>query len=141
VNSVSYAFLERFLTNPEDAIPILQLPKIVVDHLQVKTDIVLFSAASARKNLEHHPDLTLDDYYKLSQVGTTVDLVVQDGATSVVLIRKEYVIYWVAVKATKTKESLFLTSFRRSHEQDIQRLLRKGKIIYQKEWTDGGASQ
>jgi len=135
------ACLESFLIHPENDIPILQLPKIVVDHLQVKTDVVLFSAASAKKNLEHHPDLTVDDYYKLSQIGETVDLIVQDGATSVVLIRKEHIIYWIAIKTTKTRESLFLTSFRRSHEQDIQRLLRKGTVIYERERTDGGASQ
>lgn len=125
--------LENFLSNPEEGdIPILRLSQAVVESLQVKTDIVVFSATSARKNLEHHPDLTLNDYYKLSEMGTTADMVVQDGEISIVLIRKEQTIYWAAIKATKTRESLFLTSFRRSHEKDVQRLLRKGQIIYEK---------
>jgi hypothetical protein len=129
---VNLSQLEKFLANPEIDIPILRLPQVVVEYLQVKTDIVIFSVASAKKNLGHHPDLTLDDYYKLSEMETSVDMVVQDGETSIVLIRKEQIIYWAAIKATKTRESLFLTSFRRSHEQDIQRVLRKGKVIYEK---------
>jgi hypothetical protein len=45
---VSLSPLENFLSHPEIDIPILRLSQVVVEYLQVKTDIVIFSTTSEK---------------------------------------------------------------------------------------------
>lgn len=87
-----------------------------------------FSVAKTTKNLAHHPDLTPEDYAALPELGSRPDYVIQDGPHTLVLVQMTPQ-RWAAVKATESGQGLFVTSFRRTNEKNLELLLKKGKLL------------
>jgi len=56
-------------------------------------------------------------------------VVVQDGPNTLVFINISDKIYHVAVKATQTGKGLFATSLRITHEKEVERVKRVGKVV------------
>lgn len=94
-----------------------------------KSQTVYLSEQTLAKNLVQHPDLSIADYQQLPQIVAAAQLVVQDGDQSVVFVKRAGKIYHAAIKATRSGESLFLTSFRFTSEADMQRVKKKGTVL------------
>lgn len=127
------AILERFarwLKQPEGDYPVTRIDDAAAAAIGAKSRVAVFSAESARKNLQAHPDLTSEDYDRLLDIGTRPTVIVQDGERTVVVVRREQRIYRAAIKATQTGKATFVTSFRLASERDIATLVRRGKVVY-----------
>lgn len=119
----------RELANPSNAMPVMRIPDDAAAAIGAQSPIVVLSPESLAKNLREHPDLRPTDYLNLPEMGAAPDLVVQDGAVSVVIVRRSGELFSAAVKATTTGKATFVTSFRRTNDTDIRRLMRRGRIV------------
>lgn len=122
---------KRFYERPEGEWPVLRLPDEAAKAIRAQDPVAQLSGETLVKNKLHHPDLSLEDYQTLPELGTP-DLAVRDGDQTVVLVRKGKAWYWGAIKATRSGEGTFLTSFRKTSAADVERLRRKGEIVWPK---------
>ncbi|GAB4257126.1 MAG: hypothetical protein Kow0065_06260 [Methylomicrobium sp.] len=122
--------LMAWLKSPEGFFRVMTVPTEIAQALGANTRQVVLSPDTLVKNRQHHPDLTDSDYAKLDQIGENPTIAVKDGNRTVVLVKQDSEIYWTAIKATQTGKALFLTSFRKSQESDVKRLLRKGQTVF-----------
>ncbi|MBN2653572.1 MAG: hypothetical protein JXR79_00450 [Nitrospirae bacterium] len=76
-----------------------------------------------------HPELTLEDYQNLPRVIANAQLIVQDSEQTLVFFKSGKTIYFAAVKATRSGESLFMTSLRKAVMKDVKAIKKKGKIL------------
>jgi hypothetical protein len=129
---VSSPVFADFYENPIKGfeLPILRMHDAAAKAIGAKQTVAVLSEETLAKNKVHHPDLSLEDYREIPELGEHPDMIVQDGENTVVLVRRGEKIYWGAVKATQSRESSFLTSFRLTHPNDVQYLLRRGKIVF-----------
>lgn len=108
----------------------MDMPEEIAKAIGAKNNHVVFSADSAIKNKNHHQDLSEKDYSFLPKIGENPTIAIKDGTRTVVLVKQGESIYWAALKTTKTGAATFLTSFRKSNDSDVNRLLKKGDVIY-----------
>lgn len=99
--------------------------QIIVDTINAKVSYVVISEVSLTKNLNHHEDLDIIDYQKLSYIIMNHHIVIQDGDTTVGVVHIEKHKYYFALKATASGETIFLTSFRKTSDFDLKRLKKK----------------
>lgn len=99
--------------------------QIIIDTINAKVSHVVMSEVSLIKNLNHHEDLNIVDYQKLSYIIINHHAVVQDGDKTVGVIHIEENKYYFALKATASGETIFMTSFRKTSDLDLKRLKKK----------------
>ena len=92
----------------------LVLSKILLS----KIKIVTLSSDTLKKNLNHHPDLTENDYLLLDDIVGKSHFVAQDGERTVAIMlnKDNNELYHYALKSTTTGKQLFLTSFRKTNK-------------------------
>lgn len=126
----------RWLKQPQGNYPVTYLSDTAAQTIGAKNRVTVFSAESALKNWESHPELTASDYRGLLDVGLRPSLIVQDGESTIVIVdRGGGKLYWSAVKTTETGLGTFVTSFRRTNRDDVRALVRRGKVI-SGEWKE-----
>lgn len=125
---------EDWLEDPEGKYPVMRLPDVAAEAIGAKGRVVSFSAESALKNLDHHPDLTPEHYRRLPRIGEDPDIIVRDTERTVVMLKQEEKWDWAVVKATTDGSELYLTSYRRVREKSVERLFRRPEVdvIYEK---------
>ena len=124
--------LSRFILDPSGEMLVMTIPEWLCAAIGASTSLVYFSAASMEKNTRNHPDLTVEEYAVLPAMNGTSEnaIVIQDRHNACVVIQNLGRSYLVAIKATKSGESVFVTSFHRiDDESEIQRKLRRGHRI------------
>lgn len=99
--------------------------QIIVDSINAKVSHVVISEVSLIKNLNHHKDLDIVDYKRLSYIVVNHHIVVQDGEKTVGVVHIEKNKYYFALKATVSGETIFMTSFRKTSDFDLKRLKKK----------------
>lgn len=119
-----------FVKAPVGEMPVLRLMDEAADAIGAKQRVAVLSTDTMLKQLGNHADLGIEDYRMLPELGANPDVIVQDGENTVVVVRQGKKAYWAAVKATQTGESMFVTSFRRTHPSDVDALLKKGRMVY-----------
>jgi SPP1 gp7 family putative phage head morphogenesis protein len=125
-----------FHANPQGEWPIAKLPAADAHAIGSQTATVLLSADTMQKQRREHGELSPEEYAK-AQDAIDSGVKVQDTAHSLIYILEEAGAdaggYVTVVKATRTGETVFLTSLRRlsrdavKKDMEIQRLLAKGK--------------
>src|SRR5450830_2183034 len=134
---VSGTPFKMFFNKPEGNFPIGILQQDAAKQIGSKTQTVILSAQTMLKQLKEHPELTVDEY-AIVQDAVAKGEVIQDTPSTLIFLLQDQG-YVTVVKATKTGNATYLTSFRRlsnddaKREREIQRLLEKG--------AGGGASQ
>ena len=126
----------QWLKKPSGAWPLAVLPAADALLIGAQQRVALLSEASAMKQLREHAELRPDEYAQAQRVVDSPSVRVQDSPNSLIYVLSEdgddsggYV---VVVKATRTGEGLFVTSFRRLSREDarrdaeVARLLAKG---------------
>jgi hypothetical protein len=101
------------------------LHQLIVDSINAKVSHVVISEVSLIKNLNHHGDLDIVDYKRLSYIVVNHHIVVQDGEKTVGVVHIEENKYYFALKATASGETIFMTSFRKTSDFDLKRLKKK----------------
>ncbi|MGC9368701.1 MAG: phage minor head protein [Paracoccaceae bacterium] len=120
--------------NPTGLWPLARLRDEHAEALGAKTAIAKMSPQTAAKQLEEHPELTIFDYAEAQRVVSQATHVIEDDGS---------LVFWfepaganghvLVVKATKSGEGLFVTSFRRIsaiqkyRDSEFRRLMRKSK--------------
>ena len=119
----------RWLSNPQGDFPLALLTADDADAIGAKTRVARLSEETAAKQRAHHPELTAGEYVQAQHCVDAGERI-QDSPLSLVYLLEEAG-YVTVVKATKTGESIFVTSFRRLSEDaakrdsEIRRLRRK----------------
>ena len=93
--------------------------------INANTSDVVMSQVSLKKNIEHHSDLTLDDYRALDNIFDRYEILIKDGENTVGVVYIGTEKYYYALKSTKSGDTIFLTSFRKTNNKDINRLRKK----------------
>ncbi|WP_084448683.1 phage minor head protein [Desulfovibrio inopinatus] len=122
-----------FHKKPNGVFPVMRLREDVAQAIGAIPRVAVISDQSMSKNINHHPELTVAEYRFLPEIGASPDIIIQDGAKTVALIKKGEVWYHAACKATATGKAVFVTSYRRTVAADVERVLRRGKILFEKE--------
>lgn len=101
------------------------IDQMIINIINAKVSYVVISEVSLIKNLNHHEDLDIADYMRLSYIVINHHVVVQDGEKTVGVVHIEENKYYFALKATASGETVFLTSFRKTSDSDLKRLKKK----------------
>ena len=136
---VAKKYLEGAVTGPDftrffegktgGTFPVAVLREELRKAISAQTQTVLLSDETLIKNKRRHPELALSDYQRLPFVIDEAQLIVQDGERTLVFYRVGDVIYYTVVKRTHSGRTLFLTSFRKASNDDVDRIRKKGKIL------------
>ena len=103
---------------------------------------VWLSEESLRKNRgliagnPGHPELTLAEYQLLPEIVTDrAEVIIKDGATTMVFVKLAGRFYHAAIKTTKSRADVFLTSFRRVDDvrREVDRIKRKTGVVVVKD--------
>ncbi len=109
--------------------PVAMLDKKLADELGSKSRVVLFSNATAAKQLSHHSDLKPNSYLILQEMLDKGD-VIQDRKKNIGLQLKSGGRWWrTVVKATKDGSELYLTTFHKITTKQRDRALRSGTVL------------
>ncbi|PWE29973.1 virion morphogenesis protein [Maritimibacter sp. 55A14] len=130
------AFAE-WLAAPNGAWPLVRLSATDAKRIGAKRRVADLSADTAVKQRREHPEITAVDYARAQDTISQADQVIRDGATALVYVRQLPATesqggFVLVVKATRTGEGLFITSFRRlsrdeaARDRELRRLMRKG---------------
>ena len=127
---VSSPVFNRWLENPQGLFPLAIISDGDAAAIGAKTTLAHLSKETVVKQKAHHPELTPGEYTHAQQCVDRGERI-QDGPLNLIYLLEEAG-YVTVVKATKTGESLFVSSFRRlsndaaKRDSEIRRLRRKG---------------
>jgi len=114
-------------------IPIAAMPKDYVKHLggNVKNAAVWLSADTLFKNVDHHGELTTDDYLHIQTVVEDATLVLQNPNEPLKahFLEVNDTPYVAVVKATDVGKKLYLVSYRRTHPGEINSHKKTWRVI------------
>lgn len=126
----------RWMAKPKGAYPLVRITDADAALIGANGRIASMSEATAAKQLRAHPELTGADYAAAQSVIDAPTAKVQDTPHSLIYILEQALDqgggYVLVVKATKTGEGLFVTSYRKlsreeaERQTEIARLLKKG---------------
>ncbi len=99
--------------------------------LGAKTQTVWLSDDTLVKQLvsREGQGIGLESYWRVQPTIEAAQLVIRDGDTSLVFVRRDGRMYHAVVKATKSGEALFLTSFRLSSEKAARQAMKRGEVV------------
>lgn len=117
--------------------PVMLIDEALARRIGAKTRVVRISAETLEKQFREHPDIVEADYRALPGIGFDPDLVIQEGGRTLYMVRQggEWLI--AVVKATGTGKASFVTSFRRTTQDDLDRIVnrltvRGGRVVLRK---------
>lgn len=114
-----------FLEAPAGNFPVMVVPDLIREAIGAQGRVAVLSTDSLLKNRTRHPELGAADYQALPDVGEHPLLVVQDSATSVVIVARAGDLLWTVVKATRSGDEMFVTSVRSARDSSVGRLVRR----------------
>ena len=128
----SPAPFREWMRAPEGNWPLVRLASADAKAIGSQRRVADLSADTARKQLREHPELTDADYQLAQRTVSEATHRIRDSERSLVFVREEDDGHVLVVKATKSGQGLFVTSFRRlsreaaKRERELARLLSKG---------------
>lgn len=130
---VRSALFARWFEAPEGNFPLVRLPDAAMLWLGTEARIASLSAETALKQKREHPEMAIAEYAAAQAVVDTATEVIEDGPSALIFIRAEPgdTGHVLVVKATRSGQGLFVTSFRRltrreaERDRELSRLRRK----------------
>ncbi|PZR89648.1 MAG: hypothetical protein DI537_20605 [Stutzerimonas stutzeri] len=124
---LSSSAFASFVTRPEGSMPVMPVTAELAAALKMEQPTVaLLSAETMLKQIRNHPEMTVEDYRLLATFPETASLVVSDSGSTIVLFRLQDGRWLHAVlKATKSRKAAWLTSYRYTGADRIERLLER----------------
>jgi len=124
---------KQWLAKPQGSWPLVRISDADAKMIGSKVTVAQLSADTAIKQVRVHPELTAKEYAQAQFVADHATMTIQDSATSLVYVLEQGSAaaggYVLVVKATRTGEGLFLTSYRRLSRQDAIRDAEIGRLI------------
>jgi hypothetical protein len=121
---------DRFLRGKSSGTyPVAVLSRQYREMIGAKSQVVYLSTETLVKNKSVHPEILLHQYKLLPDLIGNAQTVIQDGALTIVFIKRNGRIFHSVVKSTKSGRALFLTSFRYTNNSEIRRIRKKGKVL------------
>lgn len=122
---------DAFLVNEQQSFPVMVLGPAERELLQAKTSVAVLSSQTYSKQLQAHPELTLDDYRKLLDLGEKPDLIFKQADTHIILVKSDSDKWLKAtIKATLDQRELFVVSYQWARAGEIRRLRRVMEIMF-----------
>lgn len=107
--------------------PVAVLNEATQQQLGAKSRVVKLSGETLAKQLVKRGDsLPLEEYWKIQGVLETPDAVVADGENHMLFFKRDGRVYLAVVKTTRDKGEVYLQSFRRATERELQKALARG---------------
>jgi hypothetical protein len=119
----------RFHAQPEGHFPVAVLNAEQMARIGAATPVVKLSADTLAKQQREHPELSADEYASIAKA-VDAGTVLQDTPKTLIFILEEDG-YVTVIKATKTGQAVFVTSFRRlsrdqaKRDEELRRLRKK----------------
>ena len=111
---------------------IASLSEFLVEKFEVKTNRVLISTETLRKNKSRHPELAISDYLLAEIIINQADLVVLEADKALLCVKILEVNYFLVLKKTASGQGIFLTSMRRMRQKELKNVRARGVIIFEK---------
>jgi SPP1 gp7 family putative phage head morphogenesis protein len=122
---------DAFLVNKQQSFPVMVLGPAERGLLKAETSVAVLSSDTYAKQLAVHPELGLDDYRKLLDLGETPELIFKQGDLRILLIRADGNKWLKAtIKATADRQELYVVSYQYADAREIRRLKRLGGLVY-----------
>ena len=123
---VSSSAFERFVSHPQGSMPVMAISPELAASLGIDARVALLSAETMAKQIARHPEMTIADYRLLPSFPDRATIAIVDGPLSVVLIRLASGRWLHAVvKSTRSRKAAFLTSYRFTSEDRVQKLIER----------------
>lgn len=101
---------ERFVSGKAPgAFPVAVLRQVDQEALGTKASVAYLSGETVSKQLEKHPEVTLDDYRRIPDIVDNGD-VYQQAGNRLIYLQEGDAVYRLALKATKSSNELFVLS-------------------------------
>ena len=128
--------LEHFLEQPDGFFPVLVLQEEAAQAIGAARRVGVLSAETAAKQAETHPELGIEDYRALAELGSDPMLIVQDAGNKIVIVRRGGKLYYAAITAARGGgQETFVTTFHETGPAQVRRLVRDGKVLFGK-WEE-----
>lgn len=114
------------------SLPVAALEDELAERIKAKTRAVLLSRATLEKNAMRHPELPGELYKSVQSTLDDAQLVVQDGAQTLVFLWQGEQIVHLALKSTRDGSEMYVTTLHYSFERDVARVKRRGRIVRDK---------
>lgn len=139
VRSLVRGGFESWAKNPAGEFPLCVLKKADAELIGAKGTVAVISAETMRKQRNHHPELTPEDYAKAQEAVENGEKIRQDERNIAFVLDMGGGVV-VIVKATRDGNELYVTSLRRMSADEEKRtdLIRRLKMRQSKK-ADGGA--
>ncbi len=127
--------LDSFLAAPQGDFPMLRLSDAAADAIGARHRVAVMSADTVTKQAREHPEMPVLEYRALPDHGERPEMIVRDQDQQVVLVHRDGPkgqVRIATVKATKTGQNTFITSYRRANVADVERLIRRGTVLFGK---------
>lgn len=126
VNSTSF---ERFMRARDGELPVMALDADLAADIGTQSPVATLSAAAWRRLRRQQPDITLDDYRRLPVIADNPDLIVSDGGSLFMLIRRGADWLMATVRVSSSGRANVITNVRLADDQEVDRLRAAGQII------------
>jgi len=124
----------RWMRDPHEGFPLVRISDQDAELIGAQARVAVMSPETMAKQLREHPELTAFDYAEAQGVVSNPTRRIQDGPGSMIytLEPEDASGFVLVVKATRTGQGLFITSYRRlsadqaARDRTVRRLLRRG---------------
>lgn len=104
------------------------IPEEVGALLNTRSEELLLSATTARKQFQQHPEISVADYAKVQEMLNRGEII-KDRDLHIGIIHQSDGWYYAVIKVTKTGVAVYIQSLRRTNLADIERLRARGEVL------------
>jgi SPP1 gp7 family putative phage head morphogenesis protein len=123
---------DAFLTNEQQSFPVMVLGQAERQLLGTESSVAVLSSATYEKQLLKHPELTIDIYRLLLDLGEAPELIFKQNDQHIVLLKMEGDKWLRAtIKVTTDGKELYVVSYFMARDAEVERLRRTLKLVYQ----------
>lgn len=124
------AGIRRFAADPRGSVPVGSLPAPLRDALGAKQPTALLSADTFEKQVEHHPEMTADEYAALPELLLDPAMAALDRNGRLLLFKPLLgTLLHAVVKTTESGYENYVVSVRRSGIGSALRLLKRARLL------------
>ncbi|CUV65218.1 hypothetical protein, putative prophage F protein [Sulfurovum sp. enrichment culture clone C5] len=126
---------KKWFKMPKDNLAIANIPSQVKKILKTKSDTALLSVETLKKNKDHHPEIEWYEYLLLNSIVERSIIGVKDGDSTLVVVKSfcdDSAFYYAVLKVTENKKEIYITSFRKTKKENIERKIKNGDILWDK---------
>ncbi len=123
---------DAFLVNEQQSFPVMVLGQLEREILGTETSVAILSSDTYAKQLLKHPELSLDVYRKLLDLGEAPEIIFKQNDQHIILLKMTDDKWLRAtLEVTADGKEVYIVSYFIAREAEVERLRRTLKVIYQ----------